>query len=127
MATFTPSWTTAQSLHVSSTVTDGSSETADLDLKVGGYYSALVQISVTVGTGTPDGDCTVEVLGSADDGTTDDTEPMQSYVLNFTATGTKIFSFVVEGIPYAAVKFSNDTSESVTYVAKYAGVKQLST
>ena len=125
MAPFTPSWTSSVALHASSSVADSASNTEDINLSSLGYYAVHVQVSLT-STGTPDGDCVIEVFGSADNGTSDDPEPLQSYAISFSSATTKIFSFVVEGIPYAAVKLTNNSGESATYVANYAGVKQTS-
>lgn len=125
MATFSASWTEAQTLHASSSVATGSSAQDSIDLDTLGAYAAHVQVDLDISAGTPNGDVTVEVFKSPNSGTSVDTEPAQKFVIPFTATGSKVKSFTVLG-PWARVKVSNETGESVTYVGLYAYLKQTS-
>jgi|SRR5688572_8293956 len=127
MATFTPSWTTGGTLHASSSVATSASATDDLNLvSAGPYYGAHIQIDLDIASGSPAGDCTIEVFGSVDGGSNDDTLPMKTLRVPFSATGNKKVSFTVYGVPFCSVKMSNSTGVSVTYVGRYAGLKQAS-
>jgi hypothetical protein len=126
MATFTVSWTTGTNLHTSAALADAGTVGDDINLASLGYYAVQCQLTLDADTGTPSGDVTVNVYGSADGGTADDTEPLQSYVVNFTAQALKRFSFVVENMPHIRVEVTNNVGESITYSAIYAGLKQSS-
>ncbi len=127
MATFTPSWTTGSTLHASSSVSNGASTTDDLNLvSAGPYYGALIQVDIDIASGSPAGDVTIEVFGSADGGSNDDTLPMKTLRIAFTGTGNKKVSFTVYGVPFVSVKITNNTGVSCTYVGRYAGLKQAS-
>ena len=123
MATITPTWTEATNLHTSGTVAAAASATDDIDLDNLGYDMVLVTIEIAFG-GTPDGDCTVEVLGSSDSGTNDDTVALHTLAIEEAASTTKRISLQIKDVPYIAVKVTNnDSTATVTYDSWYAGRK----
>lgn len=126
MATFTPAWTPGATLHTSSDLTVGSPTAQDdFNLASLGYYAIRAQIEINAVTGAPSGDVKIEVFSSSDGGTTVDTEPFQTFVLIFTTTGNKKRSFDIWG-PWSRVKVTNSVGQTVTYIGKYAGLKQAS-
>lgn len=126
MATFTPEWTTGASLHASSTVTNGSTATDALDLDTLAYYEVDVQVEINIASGTPNGDVLIEALGSVDGGSNVDTVPLTQRRLTFTTTGNQ--KITIPGLrgPHVSVKITNSTGVSVTYIGRYAGLKQAS-
>jgi len=123
--TYESDWTENLSLHASSSIANGANEVNDLDLAGSGYYGAIVQVDIDIPSGSPAGDVTVEVFRSADGGTSVDTIPAQKVALPFTTTGNKKQSIVVDG-PWNRVKVSNGTGATLTYVGRWAGLKQVS-
>lgn len=120
MTTGKPVWAENVNLHTSGAVAAGASATDDIDLDTLGADLVSVVVEIVFGA-TPDGDVLVEVFGSTDSGTNDDTEPLLSFTIEETADATKRKSFALGGIPYAAIKVTNnDTTDSVTYDSWYA-------
>lgn len=126
MATFTPEWTTGAPLHASSTVTNGSTATDALDLDTLAYYEIDVQCEVNIASGSPAGDVLIEVFGSVDGGSNVDTVPLTQRRLTFVATGNQKISIPGLRGPYVSVKLTNSTGVSLTYIGRYAGLKQAS-
>ena len=126
MPTFTASWTTGQELHGSSTVTNGSSATDDVNLASAGYYEIDIQIDLDIAAGSPNGNVTIEVFSSVDGGSNDSTVPLTTRTVAFTTTGTKKVPIVGIRGSYVAVKVTNGTGVDLTYVGRYAGLKQAS-
>lgn len=123
MATITPTWTENQNLHSSGTVAAAASATDDIDLDTADFDAVLIVIEIVFG-GSPDADCTIEIFGSANSGTDDDTEALYSFSLAEDTSATKRISFVVKDVPYIAVKLTNnDSTDNVTYDSWYAGRK----
>jgi len=123
MATITASWTEAVNLHTSASLAAAAAGTDDIDLDTAGYDAVLITIEIVFGA-SPDGNCLIEVFGSANSGTDDDTEPITSFSLLEATSTTKRISFVIKDIPYIAVKVTNnDSTDNVTYEAWYAGRK----
>lgn len=124
MAKITADWTEAQTLHSSSSITAGSSATDDIDLDNLGAIAVMIQIEIIFG-GTPDANVLVEILGSVDSGTQDDTEVLHSFTIEDTASATKRQSIVVHDVAYLAVRVTNnDTTDSVTYDGLYAWLQR---
>jgi hypothetical protein len=108
-------------------ITTGNSVTDDLNLvSAGPYYGALIQCDLDISSGSPNGDVVIEVFGSPDGGTSDDTIALKTIRVPFTATGNKKASFTIYGIPFCSVKVANSTAASCTYIGRYAGLKQSS-
>lgn len=123
MATITPTWTENQGLHSSGTVAAAATATDDIDLDTTDFDAVHIVIEVVFG-GTPDADCTIEVFGSANSGTDDDTEALYSFSLAEATSTTKRISFVVKDVAYIAVALTNnDSTDTVTYESWYAGRK----
>lgn len=121
MATISATWTENQNLHTSGTVASGATATDDIDLDTNGYDAVLITIEIVFGA-SPDADCTIDIFGSANSGTDDDTEPLYSFSLEEATSTTKRISFVVKDVPYIAVALTNnDTTDNVTYDSWYAG------
>lgn len=125
MATFTPSWTIGTTLHASTTVTNGSTAQDDVNLSTLGYYRINGTIDIDIASGSPAGNVTVELFGSADGGTNIETVARQTFAIPFSATGNKKAGFVFDG-NWVRVKITNSTGVTVTYVSKYSGLKQAS-
>lgn len=129
MADITASWLENQAVETldTATITQGNAATGDIDLADLGYIGVKVQITITCGAAV-DADPTIEVFGSANSGTTDDTIPIWSQSVTF--GGVKTISFTIMNEPYIAIKVTNTTSadgdEDLDLVAKYAGLKYAS-
>ena len=120
MATISPSWTEAVNLHTSGTVAAGASATDDIDLDDLTADAVHVTIEIVFG-GSVDGDVIVEVFGSSDSGTNDDTISIASFVIKAENSATKRASFTIKDVPYIAVKVTNqDTTDNVTYDSWFA-------
>lgn len=123
MANFSSSWTENVNLHTSGTVAAAASATDDIDVAAGGYIGVKITIEIVFGS-TPDGNCLVEVFGSADSGTNDDTIPLTSFTIEEATSTTKRAPITIMHQPYLAVKVTNnDTTDNVTYDSWYAGLK----
>ena len=123
MATFQSVWTENVNLHTSGTVAAAASATDDIDLAASGYVGVTVTIEIVFG-GTPDGNVLVEVLMSNNSGTDDDTEPYLSFTIEESVSATKRASFRTFGVPYIAVRITNnDSTDNVTYDSWYSGAK----
>ena len=123
MTTTTAVWTENTNLHTSGTVAAAASATDDIDIDNLAYLMVSVTIEILFG-GSPDGDVDIEVFGSNDSGTQDDTEPILSFKLSEATSTTKRRTFQIMGVPYIAVKITNnDTTDTVTYDSWYSGLK----
>lgn len=123
MATFSSSWTENVNLHTSAALAAAASATDDIDVATGGYIGVKITIEIVFG-GTPDGNCLVEVFGSANSGTDDDTIPITTFTIEEATSTTKRAGVTLMNQPYLAVKVTNnDTTDNVTYEAWYAGLK----
>lgn len=109
MATIKPTWTENVENRASATLAAGTSDTNDIDLDTLGADLCDVQVNLVIGSSTG---ITVEVFGSPDSGTIDDTVP----VLSFTMTATDKRSFKLAGMAYAAIKVTNDDGSNATGV-----------
>lgn len=117
MATIKPDWTENVNVHSSASLSSGSSATDDIDLDTLGADKVFLTIEIIFGS-TPDGNVLVEVFGSADSGTNDDTEPLFSYTVEEGVSATKRKSIEIPSLPYIAITVTNnDTTDSVTYEA----------
>lgn len=125
MATFSVDWTTGTTLHSSSSVSNGGTAQDDLNLDTLGYYRVHATLDFDIASGSPAGDVVIELFGSSDAGTAVDTIAFQKLTVPFAATGNKKISVVFDR-PWVRTKITNNTGVSVTYVAKYAGLKQVS-
>ena len=125
MAKITADWAEAQTLHSSSSISAGSSVTDDIDLDNLGALGVAIQIEIIFG-GTPDANVLVEILGSVDSGTQDDTEVIHSFTIEDTASATKRGpTITVFDFPYIAVRVTNnDSTDSVTYDGLFAWVQR---
>ena len=120
MATIKPVWTENVNLHTSSSVAAAASVTDDIDLDTLGADAVAIVIEVVFGA-TPDGNVLVEIFGSSNSGTDDDTEPITSFTIKETASATKRKTVVLKDLAYLAVKVTNnDSTDSVTYEAWHA-------
>ncbi len=122
MATITASWTENVTLHTSASLAAGATASDDLDIATEGYDLVVIQFRVTFG-GSPDGDCDVEIFQSSDSGTTDDNDqPLVTFTIDRQTSTQVVVSKKVLDLPYIIVKLTNnDTTDNVTYEAKYAG------
>lgn len=114
---FKPSWTTGVALKTAATLNAGGSLQDDVNLASDGYFEAEFFVSVTT---IAAGDITIEVFGSSDVGTSISTEPLQKFIIPFTAAATKSRSFVISG-PWRRVKVSNGGASNATLTTKLAG------
>ena len=78
MATIKPSWTRSVVLRAAATLAAGASATVDIDLENLGADLSEPQIDIIIGASSG---VTVEIFGSPDDGTTDDTTALISYTV----------------------------------------------
>jgi hypothetical protein len=124
-ATFTPAWTTGVAFHASASLANAGVVHDDIDLAAQGYYAAEVTVSFAITSGSPSGDLVIDVFGSANAGTTVDTESISHITIPFTAQATKIKRVPLAG-PWRRVQFTNSTGVSGTLVATLAGLKQAS-
>jgi hypothetical protein len=124
MATISASWTENQSLQGAQTLNASSSDTDDIDLDTNGYVAVLIQWKGTFHGSATEG-CTIEVFGSSDSGTSDDTIALCSRKVAVDAGNTVTVSILIENVPYIAVKrTNNDGSHSITNeTVVYAGLK----
>ena len=128
MSSITAAWTENQAVATldGATITQGASATGDIDLAGLGFIGVKVQIKITYGAAVDD-NTTIEVFGSADSGTTDDTVPIWSQSVTYNAGGVATVSFTILNEPYIAIKVTNTTGadgdEDIDLVSKYAGLK----
>lgn len=106
MATITATWTEGVSLRSAATIAASGTATADVDLDNLGADRADVQIDITIGTSSG---VTVEVFGSPDSGTTDDTTPLLSYTVSANDRRT----IVLTGA-YRQIKWTNNDGSNAT-------------
>ena len=117
MATIKPVWTENVNLHTSGTIAAGASVTDDIDLDTLGADACAIVIEIVFGA-TPDNDVLVEIFGSSNSGTDDDTEPITAFTIADTASTTKRKTIVLKDVAYIAVKVTNnDSADTVTYEA----------
>lgn len=126
MAEFTPAWTTGGPLHTSGTVAIAGTATDALNLATLAYYEVDAQVEINIASGSPNGDILIEVFGSVDGGSNVDTIPLTQRRLTFVATGNQKISIPGLRGPHVTVKITNGTGVAVTYIGRYAGLKQAS-
>ena len=122
MATITPSWTENVSVSMSdASPADTVISTGAIDLDTEGYDRVVVQMSITWhGSATDYAD--INVYGSADSGSTDDNIVYYSRRVDASAGATSIFSFVIDGVPFANLAVDNQSNQEITTLAvEYAG------
>ena len=120
MATIKPVWTENVNLHTSGTIAAGANVTDDIDLDNLGADVVAIVIEIIFGA-TPDDDVLVEIFGSSDSGTNDDTEPITAFTIVETASATKRKTIVLKDVAYIAVKVTNnDSADTVTYDSWFA-------
>lgn len=120
MATIKPVWTENVNLHTSGTVAAAASATDDIDLNTLGADVVAIVIEIIFG-GSPDGDVLVEIFGSSDSGTKDDTLPLTSFIIPRSTSATKRKTIVIKDVAYIAVKITNnDSADNVTYDSWFA-------
>lgn len=106
MATIKPVWTENVSVRSAATLAAGGTATHDIDLDNLGADRSDVQIDITIGSSSG---VTVEVFGSPDSGTTDDTTPLMSYTVDVSDRRT----LVLTG-PYRQIKLTNNDGSNAT-------------
>lgn len=106
MATITPTWTEGVSLRSAATIAASGTATADVDLDNLGADRADVQIDITIGSSSG---VKVEIFGSPDSGTTDDTTALLSY----TVTANDRRTITLTGA-YRQVKWTNNDGTNAT-------------
>lgn len=79
MAKITADWTEDVELRAAATLAAGATATHDIDLDNLGADRVDVQIDIVLGSSSG---VTVEIYGSPDSGTTDDTEPLVAYTVS---------------------------------------------
>lgn len=126
MAEFTPSWTVGATLHTSGTVAIAGTASDAVNLATAGYYEIDAQVEINIASGSPNGDILIEAFGSVDGGSNVDTVPLTQRRLTFTTTGNQKISLPGLRGPHVTVKITNGTGVAVTYVGRYAGLKQAS-
>ena len=106
MATITPLWTENVSIRSAATLAASGTATHDVDLDNLGADRYDIQVDITIGSSSG---VTVEIFGSPDSGTTDDTTALMSYTVDASDRRT----LVVTG-PYRQVKLTNDDGTNAT-------------
>ena len=126
MATFSASWSSASSLRSAAALNTGSSLNDDLNLATDGGFECELTDAITIGSGTPAGDVTIYLYGSADGGTTIDTEPLLVRKIAFSTTGTK--TVTLRGIrgSWTRRTITNSTGANATLTTKYRYLEQVS-
>lgn len=125
MALNSPVWTEDQSLTFDDTTPAKTVEgKADLDIAEEGFFDVVIQVTVTFGANA-DGNATIKLYGSADSGTTVDTEPFYTRIVTYTASATKRIPILVSRKPWVRVGVTNGNAytEDITISAKYAGMQ----
>ena len=129
MADITAEWTENQSVTFDDATPAKTVEgKGSIDLAAGGYIKVMIQFEVAFGN-SADGNATIRVRGSADSGTTKDTELLTALNVAFTVSTTKRVSIVLDGVPYVEVGVYNGNTavQDITIAAKWAGLKYKST
>ena len=106
MATISPSWTENVSVRSAATISAGATATHDIDLDTLGADLSETQIDITIGSSSG---VTVEIFGSPDSGTTDDTTALVSY----TVAANDRRSLSLTGA-YRQIKLTNDDGSNAT-------------
>lgn len=106
MATISPNWTEAVSLRAAATLAASGTATNDIDLDTLGADRSEVQVDITIGSSTG---VTVEVFGSTDSGTTDDTTPLLAYTVAANDRRTLILTGA-----YRQIKLTNNDGTNAT-------------
>ncbi len=106
MATISPSWTENVSVRSAATLAASGTATHDIDLDNLGADRSDVQIDITIGSSSG---VTVEIFGSPDDGTTDDTTAL----LTYTVAANDRRTLVLTGA-YRQIKLTNDDGANAT-------------
>lgn len=106
MATISPSWTEAVVLRSAATLAASGTATYDIDLDTLGADRSDIQVNITIGSSSG---VTVEIFGSPDSGTTDDTTALVSY----TVSANDIRTITVTGA-YRQIKLTNNDGSNAT-------------
>jgi hypothetical protein len=125
MGSISADWTENQSLSFDDSSPAKTVEgKADIDLAAAGYVGVVIQLSLTWGA-SADGPATINIYGSSNSGTTDDTEPIFSQSVEETASGTKVISIPIMYVPYIIVGIYNGNTavEDLTISGIYAGLE----
>ena len=112
MATITATWTEAVEGRAAATISAGATATIDIDLDNLGADRADAQIGITIGSASS---VTVNVFGSPDSGTTDDTTALISY----TVTANDRRTIVLDGAFRQISITNNDGSNATGNVSVY--------
>jgi len=106
MATIKPVWTENVSVRSAATLAAGATATHDIDLDNLGADLSEVQIDIAIGSASS---VTVEIFGSPDSGTTDDTTALLSYTVDANDRRT-----LQLGGAYRQIKLTNDDGSNAT-------------
>lgn len=106
MATIKPVWTENVSVRSAATLAASGTATHDIDLNTLGADRSDVQIDIVIGSSTG---VTVEIFGSPDSGTTDDTTPIVTYLTDANDRRT----ITLTG-PYRQIKLTNNDGSNAT-------------
>ena len=106
MATISPTWTENISVRSAATLAAAASATHDIDLDNLGADRSDVQIDIIVGSSSG---VTVEIFGSPDSGTTDDTTPLMSYTVSADDRRTLTLTGA-----YRQIKLTNNDGSNAT-------------
>ena len=109
MATIKPVWTEAVVIRADASLATSTTAAYDLDLDNLGADRYEVQIDIDIGSSTG---CRVDIFGSPDSGTTDDTTALMSY----TVAADDIRTLVLEGAFRVVSVTNEDGSNAVTGV-----------
>ena len=120
MATISASWTESVSLRAAAVLASAATDTNDIDLDNLTADAVALMTEVVFGA-SADGNVLVEVFGSVDSGTQDDTEPITAFTIEEANNTTKRKTIVIKDVPYIAVKITNnDSADNVTIEQLYA-------
>ena len=106
MATISPSWTEAVSVRTAATLAASTTSPHNIDLAALGADRSDVQIDIIIGDASG---VLVEIVGSPDSGTTEDTTALLSYVVTANDRRTLIMTGA-----YRRIKLTNQDATDAT-------------
>ena len=124
MATISAAWTEAISIQTLEAINPSAAKSDDFDIAAAGYDTVKLQFTVAFSAAAVN-DYKVEILTSADSGSTDDS--VATYTLLIPAPGSGghvIDSITIPNEPFIRIKRTNlDTTETATETILAAGRK----
>ena len=115
-------WTEDINLVNAQTIGTSASRTDDIDLAANDYFIVVIQLRLTF-HGSATAGAVVEIFGSVDSGTTDDTIAVWAQDVAVNSGNTDNLSVRIEGYPYLAVKVTNeDGSQTLDLTTDYAAI-----